>query len=201
MWSPLAILAILFAALSLLTFLAAVLALRKRKFFGGTAGLLLGLLFLSLGALFGAITVGIQGYRGLVREEVAALVKIQPLASAGIQRPLSAGGRRRSQFSDRGDEIYVDAHILKWKPIVNFLGLHTAYELDRVAGRYTRLEDEKSKPRTLFHLSQEKPVNLFHLRQKYALLKPLLDADYGSGTFVAPTNSPSSRFACRPAGS
>jgi hypothetical protein len=26
---------------------------------------------------------------------------------------------------------------------------------------------------------------MFHLRQKYALLKPLLDAQYGSGTFVA----------------
>jgi len=59
------------------------------------------------------------------------------------------------------------------------------YELDRVAGRYTRLEDEQSKPRTVFHLSQEKRINLFRLRQKYALLRPLLDAEYGSGTFIA----------------
>jgi len=57
--------------------------------------------------------------------------------------------------------------------------------LDRVAGRYTRLEDERSKPHTVFSLSQDKPVDLFRLRQKYFLLSPLLDAQYGSGTFIA----------------
>jgi hypothetical protein len=92
-------------------------------------------------------------------------------------------------FLIAGDEIYVDAHILKWKPLVNFLGLHTAYELDRVAGRYTQLEEERSKPRTVFSLSQDKAVNMFHLRQKYAFLTPLLDAQYGSGTFV-PADKP-----------
>src|SRR6267378_2754935 len=31
-----------------------------------------------------------------------------------------------------GDEIYVDARILKWHALANLLGLSTAYELDRV---------------------------------------------------------------------
>jgi len=148
-------------------------------------GLLLGLLFLSLGALFATIAVGLKGYRALVREEIAAVVKIQPKNSQEFNAHFRLPGGEEVNFLIAGDEIYVDAHILKWKPIVNLLGLHTAYELDRVAGRYTRLKDEHSKPRTVFHLSQEKSVNLFRLRQKYALLKPLLDAEYGSGTFVA----------------
>jgi hypothetical protein len=185
MRNPMVVLAIVSAALSLVAFIAAVLALRKRKFLGGTIGLLLALLFLSLGALFGTITVAIQGYRALVREEVAAVVKIQPEAPQEFNAHFRLADGEEVSFLIAGDEIYVDAHILKWKPLVNFLGLHTAYELDRVAGRYTRMEDEQSKPRTIFHLSQEKPVNLFHLRQKYALLKPFLDAEYGSGTFVA----------------
>ena len=41
-----------------------------------------------------------------------------------------------------GDQIYVDAHILKWTPAANLIGLHTAYELDRVAGRYDNIEQE-----------------------------------------------------------
>ncbi|NWF53794.1 MAG: hypothetical protein HXY45_03260 [Syntrophaceae bacterium] len=179
------VLAILSAAFGLVAFIAAVLTFRKRKFLGGTFGLLLGLLFLSLGSLFAAITIGTQGYRALTREEVAAVVKIQPVAPQEFNAHIRLADEEEVSFLIAGDEIYVDAHILKWKPIVNYLGLHTAYELDRVAGRYTRLEDEQSKPRTIFHLSQEKPVNLFHLRQRYALLKPLLDAEYGSGTFVA----------------
>lgn len=187
--NPLTIFAILAAVLSLLAFIAAPLALRKRKFLGGTFGLLLGLLFLSLGALFGTITIGIQGYRALSREEVAARVKVEPVASQEFNAHFRLADGEEVSFLIAGDEIYVDAHILKWKPIVNFLGLHTAYELDRVAGRYTRLEDERSKPRTVFPLSQDKPVNMFHLRQKYAFLKPLLDAQYGSGTFV-PADKP-----------
>ena len=185
MLSPLTVFAIVSAASSLFFFIVAILALRKRKFLGGTIGILLGLLFLSLSALFGAITVGIQGYRALVREEVAAVVKIQPMGPQEFNAHFRLADGEEVRFLIAGDEIYVDAHILKWKPIVNFLGLHTAYELDRVAGRYTRLEDEKSKPRTIFPLSQDKAVNMFHLRQKYVLLKPLLDAEYGSGTFVA----------------
>ena len=185
MLNPLAIFAILTAALSLVAFIAAVLALRKRKILGGTVGLLLGLLFLSLGALFATIAVGLKGYRALVREETAAVVKIQPKNPQEFNAHFRLVDGEEIDFLIAGDEIYVDAHILKWKPIVNFLGLHTAYELDRVAGRYTHLKDEQSKPRTVFHLSQEKRVNLFRLRQKYALLKPLLDAEYGSGTFIA----------------
>lgn len=185
MLNPLTVFGIVSAASSLLFFIVAILALRKRKFLGGAIGILLGLLFLSLGALFGAITVGIQGYRALVREEVAAVVKIQPVGPQEFNAHFRLADGEEVSFLIAGNEIYVDAHILKWKPIVNFLGLHTAYELDRVAGRYTRLEDEKSKPRTVFPLSQDKAVNMFHLRQKYALLKPLLDAQYGSGTFVA----------------
>ena len=113
------------------------------------------------------------------------MVKIQPVAPQEFNAHFRLADGEEVSFLIAGDEIYVDAHILKWKPIVNFLGLHTAYELDRVAGRYARLEEEQSKPRTVFHISQDKPVNLFDLRRKYVLLKPLLDAEYGSGTFVA----------------
>jgi hypothetical protein len=62
--------------------------------------------------------------------------------------------------------------------------LHTAYELDRLAGRYQALEQERSAARTIYTLSQDKPVNLFGLRQRYAFLAPLFDAEYGSATFV-----------------
>jgi hypothetical protein len=189
MLNPLTVFGIVSAASSLLFMIIAILAFRKRKFLGGTIGILLGLLFLSLGALFAAITIGTQGYRALDREEVAARVKIQPVGPQEFNAHFRLADGEEVSFLIAGDEIYVDAHILKWKPLVNFLGLHTAYELDRVAGRYTRLQDEKSKPRTVFPLSQDKAINLFHLRQKYALLKPLLDAEYGSGTFV-PADKP-----------
>jgi hypothetical protein len=96
---------------------------------------------------------------------------------------------REATYELAGDALYVDAHILKWKPIVNVLGLHTVYELDRVAGRYHGIDQERSAARTVYPLSRDKPVDLFDLRRRYAFLSPLLDAEYGSGTFVPATRS------------
>jgi hypothetical protein len=126
----------------------------------------------------------IQGYRALIQEKVAARVKIEPTGSEKFVAYFSFPNGREETFSLAGDQFYVDAHILKWKPVVNFFGLHTAYELDRVAGRYSRLEDELSKPHTVFSLSKSKPVDMFSLRERYSLLSPLLDAEYGSATFI-----------------
>jgi hypothetical protein len=88
-------------------------------------------------------------------------------------------------YTLNGNQLYVDARILKWHPWANVLGLHTAYELDRVAGRYQELAQEQQQPRTVQSLAPERKVDLFNLRQRYVLLSPLLDADYGSATFAA----------------
>jgi hypothetical protein len=148
---------------------------------------LTGLLLLSLGALAGAIGVGTMGYRALTREDVAAHILVQPLSRQRFAARIRVPERADVTYMLSGDEIDVDAHILKWKPMANVLGLHTVYELDRVAGRYRDLAQERSGDRTVFSLAQDKPVDLFGLRRRYAFLAPLLDAEYGSGTFVPVT--------------
>lgn len=185
LFNPLFLLALLFAGLSLFSFVAGVTAIKRKKLSGGFSGLLLGLLFLCLGALLGTLTVSTLGYRGMIHEETAAVVKLEPAGPHSFTAQFHFADGREASFRLEGDELYVDAHILKWKAIANFFGLHTAYELDRVGGRYSRLEDEKSKPRTIYSLGQEKPWNLFDLRRRYSFLKPLLDAEYGSATFIA----------------
>jgi hypothetical protein len=175
---------LIFLVLSLLSFVISIMGLRKRMLTGGAIGLLVGLLFLTLSGLFATISVAIQGYRALTQEEVAATVKIEPMGPDKFLAYFSFPDGRKKMFSLAGDQFYVDAHILKWKPVVNFFGLHTAYELDRVAGRYSRLEDEVSKGRTVFSLSKSKLVDMFSLRERYSLLSPLLDAEYGSATFI-----------------
>jgi len=92
---------------------------------------------------------------------------------------------REAAYTLSGDELYVDARILKWHPWANIFGLHTVYELDRVAGRYQDLAQEQRQPRTVQSLALERQVDLFNLRRRYALLAPLLDAEYGSATFAA----------------
>ena len=150
---------------------------------------LAGLLFLSLGALAGTIAIGTQGYRALTREDIAARISVRPASPQRFEAAFRFPDGRESAFALAGDEVYIDAHILKWKPLANVLGLHTAYELDRVEGRYHAIEQERSAVRTVYSLGQEKPLDFFTLRQRYAFLAPLVDTEYGSATFVPVTRS------------
>ena len=163
---------------------AGVRAVRRRRWLGGGVRGLAGLLFVTLAALLVTIALGIRGYRALTYEEVAATVKTQPVAPQRFRASILLPDRRVAMYELAGDAFYVDAHILKWHPWVNLLGLHTEYELDRVAGRYNAVTDERSKPHTAYSLARERPVDLFSLARR-RLLGPLVDAEYGSAAFVA----------------
>ncbi len=184
--NPLTLSMVVSAALSLVFLIAAIVFIdkRKKRLITAIICLLLGSLMLSLSALCATITVAVRGYRALTREDLAATVKVEPMGTQQFWAEIKLPDGTMHSFALSGDEFYIDAHILKWKPWANILGLHTSYELDRIAGRYTVLADETTKPRTVHSLSADKPFNMFDLRRKYEMLNPLLDAEYGSATFI-----------------
>lgn len=182
--NPLTVIASVVALLGLAFFIAALAALRRRRVFKLASRFTLAMLLLAVAGLFGTVAVATHGYQALTREEVAAVVRTEPVARQRFDAQVSFPDGRKVTFRLAGDQLYLDAHILKWKPIVNILGLHTAYELDRVAGRYGRVEEEQLSVRTVYALSATKPVDMFELRRRYVFLAPLLDAEYGSATFI-----------------
>jgi hypothetical protein len=145
---------------------------------------LLGLLLIALGVLEATITLGIQGYRALTQEELAARISVKPYAPQKFTAKLAFPDGREASYSLSGDEIYLDARILKWHALANFLGLTTAYELDRIGGRYRDLEQEKTAQRTLYSLGRDKPVDLFALTKRFSYLEHFVDAQYGSAAYV-----------------
>lgn len=177
--------AVMFAAADVIMLIAAGTALRRKRPLRMSARLLLALVFLAAAAGCGAVALGVQGYRALTHEELAATVRTEPLGPDRFHAYFRFPDGREAEFTLSGNQLYVDARILKWHPLANILGLHTVYELDRVAGRYHDLAQEQRQPRTVQSLAPERTVDLFSLRQRYALLSPLLDADYGSATFAA----------------
>ncbi len=182
--SPYFLAAVALIAFGTILAIAGFVALMRARVGTFTLQTLLGLLFLSLGGLAGMIAVGIQGYQTLAREEIAAHISVSPVAPQRFAATFRYPDGRVENFMIAGDEIYVDAHILKWQPLANLFGLHTAYELNRVGGRYRDIEQERTAQRTIHSLSQDKPINLFGIRQRHTFLAILLDAKYGSATFV-----------------
>lgn len=162
---------------------AAIRALRRRRVAASALDGLLAVLLLLCALVLGMIIVATQGYRALTREELAASVEVRPTDARRFEAIVIRPDGRRDTFDLAGDQVYVDAHILKWKPIANLLGLHTAYELDRIGGRYDDIASELVAERTVHSLKVDKPLDMFALARSVALLEPLLDAEYGSATF------------------
>lgn len=169
--------------LALVTLLFGVFSSLARRAFGVAAGIGFALLSLILASLIGLLALSIQGYQALTDETLAAVVHIQPTGEHQFMAAFEFPDGRKENYQLAGDQLYVDAHVLKWKPWANILGLKTAYQLDRVTGRYLQLDDEISRPRTVYPLTDQTSFDIFELRQQYELLSPLLDADYGSATF------------------
>ena len=111
-------------AILVLAGLTALFGLHPLRFITRT---LLGLLLISLGLLEGTITLGIQGYRSLAREELAARIAVRPTGPQRFTATLRLPEGREASYALAGDEIYVDARILKWHALANLLGLNTAY--------------------------------------------------------------------------
>jgi hypothetical protein len=150
----------------------------------GVIAFFIALALLAGGALCAAVAVGVSGYRALTREDLAATVDTTPIGPQSFEARIVLPDGSEANYRLAGDQFAVEARILKWHPWANLLGLHTAYELDRVTGRYERIEDEQQRPRTVFPLSPEHRVDLFAWRARLPWLAPLVDAEYGSSTFT-----------------
>ena len=159
-------------------------AYRKKRWMGGVGRTGGAALFASLSALSGTLAASTQGYRALTGEEVAATVNTVPTGPGTFVAHVALPDGRDTTFTVRGDQLVVDAHILKWHYWANVLGLRTQYELDRLTGRYVDIEEERTAPRTVHSLKADKPADLFDLVRRYTFLAPLVDAEYGSASFV-----------------
>ena len=172
------------AILGVITLVGGLLALLRLRPLRFISRSLVAALLLCAGALCLAVSFGMEGYRALIDEQPAGRIVVRKTGPQRFDARFVFPDGREATYAIAGDELQVDAHILKWKPIANLVGLRTAYELDRIGGRYRALDQERATPRSVHALAPSRPIDLFDLRQRYVFLAPLLDAEYGSASYV-----------------
>lgn len=177
------------AVVGVLSLGVAIQSFRGKRVIVGSVATLAGGLWLALAALVVTLSAGLVGYRNLTHEDVALTVLVTPLAGGKFLADARFPDGRAATWSLSGDQLYVDARILKWKGVANLLGLHTVYELDRIGGRYIDIEQERIAPRTIFDLGGPKSFDLFAWIKRKTWMAPLVDAEYGSATFIDVTTS------------
>lgn len=182
--SPMLVVALLTGLLSIYYFLALFMRIKRLKLISALRRFTALVVFSSITGMLSLLMVGTQGYHALTKEIPAAQIKILPTGEQSFHATMEFADGSQQSFSLNGDELLVDAYVLKWKPWTNILGLHTAYRLDRVSGRYKALDDETQKQRSVFAVNNGGNEGLARWREEYSALSFLLDVEHGSASFV-----------------
>jgi len=140
----------------------------------GTAGILLFISYL--------------GYERLTAESPVGEIQFTRSAPEEFTARLMIGGRLDQLLTLRGDEWQLDARVVTWKPPATILGLEPVYQLERLSGRYSSIDRERSEPRTVHGLAEERPLDLWSMVRKFPKLAPGVDAYYGTATYLPMAN-------------
>jgi hypothetical protein len=125
------------------------------------------------------------GYSQLVDEQLIGRIQFtQSQPEQYLARLMLATGEQDRMFELLGDEWQIDARVVTWKPPMTMLGLDPIYQLDRLSGRYTGVDEELSKQRTVYALSDPVPLDVWQFARKYPKILPGIDAHYGTATYL-----------------
>lgn len=178
-----------FSLIGLLVMVGGFNKLFRIKIFSGFTRTVVGLALTSIGVAAGLIGMNFQQYNRLIYEQDIATLRFEQVEpqyyAASLKR---ADSGLEENYKLQGDEWRMEAHVLKFKPWANVIGLDSHYKLDRLEGRYQRVNDELSKKRTIYALSDEPGLDMQQVvqskRAKKYKISQLVDAEYGAGVFV-----------------
>lgn len=157
---------------------------RRRRPMAATRSAVAGCGCLGLGALLVAAALNLYTYARLTYEQPVATVSFERQADRRYLARLEQPDVAPRSFELTGDEWQLDARVLKWHAPANLVGFDAQYRLERLSGRYAAVEDEASRPRTVHGLSVDRGLDVWSLAQRYQDWLPLVDARYGSATYL-----------------
>lgn len=183
--NPLFIVTAITGLLSIYYLLGFLFAIKKLKAGAVFKRLVFFSIFTSVTLIISFYLIGTLGYKALTHEIAAADLSISPNGEQTFHTRMEFPDGSHQIFQIDGDQLMVDAYILKWKPWTNVLGLKTAYRLDRIRGRYNDINEEKSKPASIYAINSKSNKGIAQWREDYKFLSFLLDVEHGSASFVS----------------
>lgn len=157
---------------------------RRRRPVRATRSLAGGVVTGGLGAASILLAFSYYGYGRLIDETLVSRIEFSQSAPGEYVARVMVDGRTDRLMTLRGDEWQMDARVINWKPPATLLGLDPIYQLDRLSGRYSDIEDEMTESRTVHSLSDALPLDIWDVARKFPALTPGVDAYYGSATYL-----------------
>lgn len=138
----------------------------------------------SVGGAGMAFLVSIYGYSQLTDEAPVCSILFNASGPGTYTARLMVEGSKDRFFELAGDEWQIDARVVTWQPPATILGLDPIYQLDRLSGRYSNIDSERSRPRTVYSLFEGRVIDVWEVARKFPVLTPGVDAYYGTATYV-----------------
>jgi hypothetical protein len=170
--------------IGIIFFIAAGRSIRGRRIVGGLLSGVTALVLMLAAAAALVISTNLRTYQRLSAEQPAGELQFTRIGNHQFNGVLTRASGERADFALRGDEWQLDARLLKWTAFANLIGFDAAYRLDRISGRYTNIDDERTQPRTVYALNQSDRIDLWELLHRYQGWMPWVDALYGSATYL-----------------
>ncbi len=123
-------------------------------------------------------------YDRLTAEQVISTIEFRRVASDTYRARVMVKGEMDRLFELSGDEWQMDARIVSWTPPATILGLEPIYRLERLSGRYSDIERERSEPRTVHALTETDSFDVWTVAHRFPIFLPGVDAHYGTATYV-----------------
>lgn len=179
-------LALLIGSLILLALILAALALRLLLRLPVLKHFMLGCVALFAVVLAGVILLtawDLYSYRTLLKETPVATVSFTRQSAQKYRASVTIDGKTHD-YELAGDQWQMDARMIKWNPTIARLGVAPIFRLDRLSGRYQRIEDERDKSRSVYALSESDAVDLWDWLRKSESWIKLADTQYGTATYL-----------------
>lgn len=128
------------------------------------------------------VAVNLTSYHSLVGMQTVATISTQRQADQIWQVTLNSDGGVPTVRTLQGDQWQVDVRIIRFSGPLRWLDIASGYRLERLSGRYTSLEQERSSPRTAITLSEAVWPDLWRWDREVNL--PFVEAVDGNATFM-----------------
>lgn len=172
------------ALLALLLMVSGIRRCRRRRLISGLSRSGLGLVLLVAGLGVGSLALHLHSYQRLTGEMPVGEIAFTQVGPREYRATLSRPDAEPAQFLIRGDEWQLDARFVKWKGPAVVAGLDPLVRLERVAGRYTDVDEERAETRSVYALADGPGPDLFRLINRHPAWMPWLDTVYGSATYM-----------------
>ena len=137
-----------------------------------------------IGTAGALLLISYLGYERLTEEQLVGVIEFSRSSPEEYTSRLMIDGQIDRLLTLRGDEWQLDARVITWKPPMTVLGFEPVYQLERLSGRYSSAERERTEQRTVHALADERPLDLWSLARKFPRMAPGIDAFYGTATYV-----------------